>query len=159
AYGVRFRDNQYGKVAIVPLRDVQGTLLSYQILNANGSKVFAKGTHCVGLFHQLTPLRDGLPIGVAEGYVTGATCLELTGMPMVIAFTSENLSHVILNIRLRYHNSPFVLFADNDRHLSQNKGIMAAREALHGIQNDGIVLSPYFKGFPATREYSDWNDL
>lgn len=43
AYRIRFRENQYGKVGVIPMRDVQDKLLGYQILNANGSKIFAKG--------------------------------------------------------------------------------------------------------------------
>jgi phage/plasmid primase-like uncharacterized protein len=159
AYGIRFRENQYGKVAVVPLRDIKGTLLSYQILNANGSKIFAKGTRLIGLFHQLTTLSNGLPIGIAEGYATGATCFELTGIAMVIAFTSENLYHVIENLHRSYPNSPLILFADNDRHLEVNKGEIAAHEALKVLHGGGIVLSPYFDGYPASKDYTDWNDL
>lgn len=159
AYRIRFRDNQYGKVAVIPLRDIQGRLCSYQILNANGSKVFAKRVRLAGLFHQLTELTDGLPIGVAEGYVTAATCLELVGMPMVTAFTSDNLGLVVDVLQQHYPNSPLVMYADNDRHLVENKGIKWALDALKRCKKGGIVLSPYFDSYPATYDYSDWNDL
>ena len=134
-------------------------LRSYQILNSNGSKVFAKGTRCAGLFHPLVKLTDGLPIAIAESYVTAATCLELIGIPMVTAFTSENLEQVTVLLQQVLPNSPLVIFADNDRHLAWNKGIICAHKAIKGVQGNGDVLVPNFGDLPCTRDYSDWNDL
>lgn len=37
-YGIRFRNNEYWKVAIVPMRDIAGHLWSCQYLNPDGSK-------------------------------------------------------------------------------------------------------------------------
>lgn len=159
AYRIRFRENQYGKVAVVPMRDVQDRLRGCQILNSNGSKVFAKGMRLPGLFHRLTELVDGTPIGIAEGYVTAATCLELVDIPMVSAFTSDNLEQVATALQRRYPNSGIVIFADNDRHLSENKGLESANRALSRFKSRGVVLAPYFDEYPATRDYSDWNDL
>ncbi len=159
AYRIRFRENQYGKVVIVPMIDDQNRLRGYQILNSNGSKVFAKGVQCSGLFHPLTQLTDGLPVGIAEGYATAATCLELTGMTMVAAFTSENLERVVAVLRQHYPNSPQVIFADNDRHLNKNKGVISANIAIKRAKDNGHILVPHFDGNPRTRDYSDWNDL
>ena len=158
AYHIRFRDNQYGRVAVVPMRDILGTLQGYQLLNPNGSKVFAKGIQLAGLFHQLTELANGTPIGIAESYVTAASCLELVGMPMVTAFSSDNLTQVALALQQRYPDSPLVLFADNDRHLKENKGVISAVKALQQVKN-GTIVAPCFDGYPQTRAYSDWNDL
>ncbi len=159
AYRIRFRENQYGKVAVIPMIDGQKRLRGYQILNSNGSKVFAKGVQCSGLLHPLIKLTDGLPVGIAEGYVTAATCLELTGMPMVAAFTSYNLEQVATVIRQVLPNSPVVIFADNDRYLTKNKGVICAHRAIKRYKENGHVLVPSFNGQPCTRDYSDWNDL
>jgi phage/plasmid primase-like uncharacterized protein len=159
AYRIRFRDNQYGKVAVVPIRDVKNKLCSYQILNSNGSKAFAKGSRLSGFFHRLTELVDGSPIGIAESYVTAATCLEITGLPMVTAFTSGNLERVAVELRQEYLNSSLVIFADNDRHLVVNKGVCDAEKAYMRCNGAGAILIPNFYGYPRTREYSDWNDL
>ncbi len=43
SYRIRFRENRYGKVAVIPMRDIRGQLQGYQILNADGSKVLPKG--------------------------------------------------------------------------------------------------------------------
>lgn len=158
-YDIRFRENQYGRVAVVPMRDIQGTLQSYQILNSNGSKVFAKGVPLTGLFHQLDVLTDDSAIGIAESYVTAATCQELAGIPMVTAFTSDNIVHVATVLKHRYPRSPLVLFADNDKHIRENKGMLSALKALEKIKGNGIILAPRFKNSPQLRDYSDWNDL
>jgi phage/plasmid primase-like uncharacterized protein len=159
SYRIRFRENKYGKVAVIPMRDIRGQLQGYQILNADGSKAFAKGIQITGLFHQLTDLIDIIPIGIAEGYVTAATCFELLPMPMVTAFTSENLEHVAAALRERYPNSPLVIFADNDRHLSKNKGMISAAKALEKAKGNGIILAPRFRNCLKVKDYSDWNDL
>lgn len=160
AYRIRFRENQYGRVAVIPMTNIDGMLMGYQILNADGSKIFAKGIKLHGLFHQLTDLKDNVPIGIAEGYVTAATCYELLlFMPMVAAFTSDNLERVVELLRRRYPNSPLVIFADNDRHLAENKGMIGAEKALKKADDNGIILAPVFCDNPKQRDYSDWNDL
>ena len=158
-YRIRFRANQYGKVAVIPLQDVRNKLCGYQILNANGSKVFAKGIRIPGLFHQLTDLTDGLPIGIAEGYVTAATCLELIDVSMVAAFTCDNLAQVAVELSKCYPWSPLIFFADNDRHLTENKGMNCAFQAIKQIKSEGVVIAPQFDNYPRARNYSDWNDL
>lgn len=156
---IRFRENHYGKVAVIPMTDIHGSLKGYQILNADGSKAFAKGIHVTGLFHWLTDLIDNVAIGIAESYVTAATCHALLPMPMVTAFTGDNMQHVAAALRGRYPNSPLVIFADNDSHLAENKGMLNAAKALEEAKGNGIILAPRFNSGPKTRNYSDWNDL
>jgi phage/plasmid primase-like uncharacterized protein len=159
SYRIRFRDNQYGRVAVVPIANVSDKLCGYQILNSNGSKVFAKGMQLRGAFHRLTKLADDSAIGIAESYVTAATCLELVNMPMVTAFTSSNLEHVVIALQKRYPKSPVVIFADNDMHLTENKGLISALEALKHSKCGGLVLTPQYQPHSKGRDYSDWNDL
>jgi phage/plasmid primase-like uncharacterized protein len=164
SYGIRFRSSeQYGNVAVVPMFDETGKLWSYQLLNPDGTKRFAKGCRTDGLFHRLGNLLNGKRIGIAESYATAATCMELSGVPTVCAFTSENLVAVAQAVRLLFPASPIILFADNDRHLEEkgdaNKGALKARQACEAIKR-GITLSmPEFGDLRASKEVSDWNDL
>jgi len=159
SYRIRFRDNQYGKVAIIPIANVYDKLCGYQILNPNGTKIFAKGMQLKGAFHRLTKLDDDSVIGIAESYVTAATCLELVNMPIVTAFTSSNIEHVVVSLQKRYPKSPVVIFADNDMHLTENKGLISAQKALAKSRSGGIVLKPQFQTYSDTGNQSDWNDL
>ena len=67
-YGIRFRCTDYGKIAIIPLRDINGKFLSYQIINPDGSKRFAKDVGIIGLLHMLQRPINGFTIGLAESY-------------------------------------------------------------------------------------------
>ena len=159
SYRIRFRDNKYGKVAVVPAENIQGLLCGYQMLNANGDKLFAKDMQLKGVFHWLNMLTDDSAIGIAESYVTAATCLEVTCMPMVTAFSGYNLEHVAMALKNRYPNNPLVIFADNDVHLKENKGVISALNALNRATRGSIMLTPKFsRGFEGP-SYSDWNDL
>jgi phage/plasmid primase-like uncharacterized protein len=164
SYGIRFRSNeQYGNVAVVPMFDEHGKLWSYQLLNPDGTKRHPKGCRTEGLFHKLGSLLNGERIGIAESYVTAATCMEVSGVPTVCAFTSENLVAAAQAIRLLFPASPIILFADNDRHLektgNQNVGLLKAHQA-RDVINGGLTLAiPGFDDLEPSKEASDWNDL
>lgn len=163
AYGIRFLENAYGRVAVVPARDQGGSLLALEFLNPDGKKRFLKGSSWKGLFHMLTSPTNGQPIGIAEGYVTAATCFELAGIPTVCAFNAENLPAVAKSIHEMFPNSPIIIFADNDRHLkaigSQNKGVLKAREAQVVVGLCVSLAIPEFCDCRPFKEASDWNDL
>jgi phage/plasmid primase-like uncharacterized protein len=157
-YGIRFRSTDYGKIAVVPLRDIHGKLLSYQLINADGSKRFAKDLGIIGLLHMLQRPINGLTIGLAESYVTAASCFEATGMAMVTAFSSDNLKPVGLELKKLFPQSPLIVFGDDDRHLQDNKGRRAAFTTQSEFGLGCKVVIPNFEGYPISREFSDWND-
>lgn len=158
-YGIRFRNNAYGHVAVIPLRDAEGKLWSYQLLNADGTKRVPKNIRTSGLFHVLHPFVNGQPIGLAESYVVAATCYEVVGLPAVTAISSSNLEWIAFVLRRKYPNSPIIILADNDRHLERNKGVEAAIRARDRLCTNCTIAIPDFNGFSATGDYSDWNDL
>lgn len=157
SYGIRFRDsNEYGRVAVVPMVDKEGRLWSYQLLNPNGTKRHPKEARTEGLFHCLASLVDSKPFGIAESYVTAATCYELTGLPIVCAFSCHNLLAVSKVLRQKFQESPIMLFADNDRHLTYNQGVLKAQEACNAIK--GMLAIPEFN-CESRKDATDWNDL
>lgn len=157
-YGIRFRDNQYGRVAVVPICDIDGSLWNYQLLNSD-SKLFSPNGRTEGLFHSLSPLIDGKPIGLAESYVTAATCFELIGISSVCAFTCHNLMAVAKVLSRRYPKSSIVILADNDRHLETNQGLLRAIEAIEALECDKTLAAPDFGDYSPSKSASDWNDL
>ena len=157
-YGIRFRQTDYGKVAVVPLTDISGNIYSYQLINADGSKRFAKGVSNIELLHMLQQPINGFPIGLAESYVTAASCFEITGMTMVTAFSSKNLKRVGTKLRKYFPQSPLIIFGDDDRHLQENKGRRAALATQEELGTACDVVIPDFAGYPISREFSDWND-
>ncbi len=157
-YGIRFRCTDYGKIAVIPLRDINGKLMSYQLINPDGSKRFAKNVGIIGLLHMLQRPINGLTIGLAESYVTAASCFEVTGMAMVTAFSCDNLESVGLELRKLFPQSPLIVFGDDDRHLQENKGRCAAFTTQRELGAGCQVVIPNFEGYPISREFSDWND-
>lgn len=165
SYGLRFRSTpQYGNVAVVPMRDSDGKLWSYQILNGDGSKRMVTGGRTVGLYHLLRPPEISVSytpgvFGLAEGYATAATCLELTGIPVACAFSSENLVAVAKVLLELFSSANLIVFADNDRHLLTNVGLDHAREAQQLSPSQVIIAIPEFGDIPPTKDATDWNDL
>lgn len=163
SYDIRFRVNEYGKVAVIPMRDSAGALWNYQLLNSDGTKLFSKEGRVDGLIHCLAPLVDGKLIGIGESYVTSATCLELSGVPTVCAFSSTNLSAVTKIILEKYPKSQIVIFADNDRHHEQsgkpNEGRLKALQAQKLSETRIALAMPDFGDCKPSKDASDWNDL
>jgi phage/plasmid primase-like uncharacterized protein len=89
--------------------------------------------------------------------------MEISGVPVVCAFTSENLVAVAQSIRLLFPKSHIILFADNDRHLEKtgnaNKGLLKAHQAVDLIKRDFTLAIPRFDEIEPSKEASDWNDL
>jgi phage/plasmid primase-like uncharacterized protein len=164
SYGIRFRNNEYGRVAVIPMRDIDGKLWSYQLLNPKTdakpkNKHFATGPRADNLFHFLKPVIDGRSFGVAESYVTAATCLELTGLPMVCIFSSIYFESSCLILQERHPNSKMILFADNDRHLANNIGVLKAQKAQAALKENVLIAAPDFGIIAPSKDASDWNDL
>ena len=118
-----------------------------------------EGAVVEGLFHKLGEPINGQDIGVAESYVTSATCFELSGIPVICAFSSGNLPVVAKDIRSQYPMSRLIIFADNDRHLEKNVGILAAEKAVVLVGSNSLLAFPEFGAIPASQDASDWNDL
>lgn len=162
AYGIRFLENKYGRVAVVPGRDLGGNILALEFLNPNGDKRFLKGSSWKGVFHMLRAPVNGQHIGIAESYATAATCLELLGIPTVCVFAAGNLPTVAKSINEMFPDSPLIFFADNDRHLEtkgENIGVLKAKEAQAGLECSISLFVPDFGDLEPSKEASDWNDL
>lgn len=160
AHGIRFRSSKkYGNVAVVPMRDIYGMIWSYQILNVDGSKIFCKNGRTKNVFHALGKPADGSIIGLAESYVTSATCFEVTSIPTICAFSCTNMLEVANTIRARFPNSQIVVFADNDRHLKDNIGVATAKEICRELKSNCVYIYPEFSEANVGKGTSDWNDL
>lgn len=163
-YGIRFRSSaEYGDVAVIPMFDASGRLWNYQLLNPDGSKRQPKDARTEGLFHLIGNPVDAQPLGIAESYVTSASCFELTGIATACAFSCQNLKNIAAILRQRYPKSRLIIFADNDRHLEArgvtNQGLTKGQEAITAIEGEVAMVAPDFGNLEICKELSDWNDL
>lgn len=150
----------YKGALVVPIFNNCGKLTSLQFIDNDGCKRFLSGGEIDGCYSIIGWQNCGIVV-VCEGWATGATIHEATGLPVVVAFNSANLPKVAKNIRLRTGNRVmFIIAADNDKELSirrpdiGNIGIKKGYEA--ATVSRGHLLYPIF----SERESgSDFNDL
>jgi putative DNA primase/helicase len=155
---------------IVPVRDVTGILHGLQFIPpAEGAKkLYMRGTRKTGCMFRVGWTEAAVAvmiIVIAEGFATGASIYESTGIPVALAFDEENLMRVALALREEYPEARLLLAADDDwKRVNpqtgepENIGVISASKAAEAVQ--GIVAVPDFSflGEDRNRE-TDFNDL
>lgn len=149
---------------LVPVRGPDGALWTLQSIREDGRKGFGKGGRLAGGSFVIGDLDRAGPLVITEGFATGATLHELTGQPVVVAFSAGNLGKVAEAYRARFPDRPLVIAGDNDHQAPRqlgsdgqprkNVGAEKAREAAAAVQ--GFALLP---AFDETSCGTDWNDL
>lgn len=138
-YGVRYHLDS----VVVPVLDSKGTLHGLQFIRQDGTKRFLPGTAKKGCYFSMGNVQDALCI--CEGYATGASIHECTGLPVAVAFDAGNIINVAKALREKLTDVKIIICADNDE-----VGIEKALEATASFADAMAV--PEFKGM-------DFNDL
>lgn len=118
AHGLRFSPSG---ACVIPMLDTTGKVHGLQVIRS-GSEAKAKnrlakefwpaGLAKKGHFHLI-----GMPTNVllvCEGYATGASLYEATGIPVAIAFDANNLAPVANALRKRYKRVKILVCGDDD---------------------------------------------
>ncbi|MCB1506869.1 MAG: toprim domain-containing protein [Hyphomicrobiaceae bacterium] len=144
---------QVGGVLIVPLYDAYGLLWNVQRIGFDGGKRFRSG-RAGGLYSPLGDLKHPTRILVCEGWATGATLHEESGLPVLCAMNAGNLLPVAQSATTAWGGADLVICADNDRRTAGNPGVAAATAAAKATGARLIVPE-----FPEGASGSDFNDL
>jgi putative DNA primase/helicase len=140
---------------LIPVVDMAGQLTSLQYINPNGGKSFRKGGKISGCFCPVGYGETASTILVCEGFATGATLREASGLPVVVAFNAGNLKSVTMALRLQHQNAKIIVCADNDHtNKTQNVGLTKATEA---AKLAGAFM--VFPSFAANDNGTDFNDF
>jgi putative DNA primase/helicase len=100
---------------MVPLFDSDGALASLQYIDAEGGKLYHPGGSVGGKFCIIGTLDVPGVLYVAEGFATAATIHEISGRPVVVAYSASNLVPVTGTLRDLYgQGQAIVIVADND---------------------------------------------
>jgi len=100
---------------MVPLFDSDGALASLQYIDAEGGKLYHPGGSVSGKFCLIGTLDVPGVLYVAEGFATAATIHEVSGRPVVVAYSASNLVPVTRTLRDLYGQAQgIVIVADND---------------------------------------------
>ncbi len=118
------RLRQIDKHLLMPIENIHGEIFNLQKIYPNGRKIFMDGGRIKGCFHLIG---NYLPIGckfivICEGYSTGATIHEATGLPVVVALNTGNLLSAACAWRWRHKWTPFIYAADNDAWSTNSQG-------------------------------------
>lgn len=153
AFGLRFAE---GGAVLVPMRDGAGRIHNLQRIAPAGRKLFEKGGRTAGLWHAIgepTSARAGI---VCEGFATGATLHQASGLFVAVAFSAHNLPKVAQALRALYPALPLIAAGDNDRETEatsgRNPGVESARKAARAVR--GALILP-----EGLKEGTDFNDL
>ncbi|MGT2471544.1 AAA family ATPase [Paraburkholderia terrae] len=152
-YGLKeFKDRH---TLIVPIRNSRKALVNLQFIFEDGSKRFLTGAEKAGCCYFFGQKR-GDRILIVEGYATGASLHEATGLPVAVAFDAGNLLPVARALRERLPNARLILCADDDATTAGNPGLSKATEAARAV--GGLLAVPDF-GPDRPEGATDFNDL
>lgn len=151
AYGIRQLRDQL----VIPMRDASRQVSSLQFISADGSKRFLTGGEVTGRYYAI-----GVPAGticIVEGYATGASVFQATGLAVAVAFNANNMKLVAVSIRAQFPEARIVVCADNDQFTDGNPGITAGRAAAEAV--GGFLTFPEFEASELDERPTDFNDL
>jgi putative DNA primase/helicase len=154
-HGLRARAD----VLLVPLRDAEWNVWNLQLIQPDGGKRFLKGGRVSGLFHPFGTHEDfgrGKAILVCEGWATGATLREATGLPVAAAMNCGNLLPAARALREKFPRQKLVICADDDGKTPGNPGVTKAEDAACCV--GAAVAIPVWTGARGEKD-SDFNDL
>lgn len=138
---------------IVPLHDTKGKTQGFQAINGEGQKRFLTGSKKTGGMHMLGEPKGAKNILVCEGYATGQSLHQATGLPVAVAFDAGNLSSVARAVQEAYVQASMFIMGDEDRSKDQNIGRVKAEEAARAVGGRAI--------FPTSTKGKsvDFNDM
>jgi putative DNA primase/helicase len=135
----------YGCLIIPAYRD--GEIASAQMISLDSKKFLTGAGASKDTYHVIGNPNNADKIAIVEGYATGASIHEATGLPVVVAFGTSGLPAVTKYVRKKNSNALLIICADNDE---SEAGINAAQNAIKGVSNAIIRLCPI---------NTDFNDL
>ena len=139
---------------LLPLRDENGELHSLQFIFPDGAKRFLTGGRTKGCFFTISEVAD-LPIVICEGYATGVSIAQATGLAVIATMSAGNLLPVAMALRAKWSNRKIIIAGDNDVETEGNPGATKASEAARAIR--GHLAIPQFPD--DTNRSIDFNDL
>jgi putative DNA primase/helicase len=145
----------YKGALVIPLR-ADGDIHSLQFIGAEGKKTFLTDGRVKGCYFSIGNPNGAAALCIAEGFATGATIHETTGLPVAVAFNAGNLGLVSKAMRGKFPDLPLILCADDDIKTDGNPGLTKATEAARSI--GGLLAVPDF-GSNRPDGVTDFNDM
>lgn len=138
---------------VIPLRSHEHQITGLQFIDAEGQKRFLPGTEKSGAFFMISGTPNN-KVAICEGFATGASIHEATGLTVAIAFDAGNLEKVSSALRKSLPEAEIIICADNDHSKSTNTGLIKGNNAASLV---GARLT--YPTFPEGVHGTDFNDL
>jgi putative DNA primase/helicase len=144
----------HGDALVIPVR-FGAKLTSLQFIGPDGDKRFLTDGRIAGGYCSIGNPNGAAALCIAEGFATGATIHEATGLPVAVAFNAGNMGPVAKALRGKFPDLPLILCGDLDK---SGTGQRAATEAAQAV--GGRVALPDFTVLELSSEKppSDFND-
>jgi len=133
---------------VVPIWSAERELVNLQFIRPGGNKTFIKNGRKKGCFHIIKGAPAPSTILECEGYATGATLHQATGLTVVLAFDSGNLPVVADVIKSIFPDCPVAVCGDDDAGNEKNPGRKKALEAARRV--NGVAIFPEFSSVGAS---------
>lgn len=157
-----YKLRQHKNYLVVPMYRGHRDMASIQKIYPDGTKHFLPGTQFGEGLYAAIGERVTTHIIICEGWATGASIHEATGMMVVVAFNASNLVKVASSMAKRMPTAKFIIAADNDQFTTKqdgtpwNPGLEYGRQAAHIV--GGKFTYPEFDDELETKP-TDFNDL
>lgn len=139
---------------LVPMQNAAGDMVNLQFIAPNGDKRFLPGGRKAGAC-SIIGKPEGA-IAIAEGFATGASIHESSGLVMAVAFDAGNLGAVASELRTKYPEARIIVCGDDDYRTEGNPGLTKAREAARAV---GALLAVPDFGANRPDGATDFNDM
>lgn len=123
---------------VLPLYS-KGELVNLQFIGEDGTKRFLTGGQVVGACTVLGTIKDATTVLMCEGYATGSTLHEATGLPVVVCFNAHNSVSVAKSLAKAF-NGQVLVCGDNDHETKDNPGKVAALKAANCFVGGSFAL-------------------
>lgn len=156
-FGIR----QQSDALLIPMLDPAFRLWNVQRVYPDGRKLFLSGGRTDGLFWSHGAFcQDGKPsvgpLVIGEGYATMAAVHHATGHGVVASMSARNLETVARSMRKLFPDRTLIVAADDDHHLSENIGLIAAQNAAESV--GALLATPLPRG-PEVRSTDSGTDF
>jgi phage/plasmid primase-like uncharacterized protein len=140
---------------IIPLFQ-NDEIVSLQYINEDGKKTFLRGGVVSGSYCTLGEIGDKTSICICEGYATGASVYESTGLAVIISFSTGNLLKVAQHMRDLHPHHVIIVAGDDDWASLDNVGKSSATQAAEAVK--AKLIFPTFSE-PRQKNQTDFNDM
>ncbi len=136
---------------------VSPTISTLQTISPSGEKLFMAGGTKKDSFYEIKSKESPKDLLIlCEGFATGASIFEATGISTLVCFDAGNLPTVAELIRAKYPDFKLIIAADDDWKKNPNIGLVKAKEA--ALKVGGYLSVPEFPKNRGDKD-TDFNDL